>query len=197
MKIDLPPSNTNTITYYQKQLKKYQKLYNNKAISNDKFKTLTEQIKDYIKVLQQTNIQDNGVLPTQKQWFCFVYAKTIKQLEERIYYIQNKFSINNFANQLLTGYQLVNTIRLISNPYQKPLLESDYQKHKNNISILLAFNDFQIKKHYFKANNIYYNVSNIYDYPLTPVNGWGASLAIMILIQIFYLNVKKKNYLNF
>lgn len=177
MKIDLPPSNTNTITYYQKQLKKYQKLYNKKAISNDKFKTLTEQIKDYIKVLQQTNIQDNGVLPTQKQWFCFVYAKTIKQLEEHIYYIQNKFSINNFANQLLTGYQLVNTIRLMWNPYQKSLLESDYQKHKNNISMLLAFNDFQIKKHYFKANNIYYNVSNIYDYPLTPVNGWGASLA--------------------
>lgn len=48
--------NENWITYYEKQLKKYQKLYNNKAISNDKFKTLTEQIKDYIKVLKQTNI---------------------------------------------------------------------------------------------------------------------------------------------
>lgn len=43
--------------------------------------------------------------------------------------------------------------------------------------MLLAFNDFQIKKHYFKANDIYYNVSNIYDYPLTPVNGWGARIA--------------------
>jgi len=177
MKIDLPPTNQQTIAYYQQQLTKCHQLYQNQQISNAKWQILTDQITDYIKTLQQTTVQDNGVLPTQKQWYCFVYAKTIKQLEERINDMQTKFDLNNFTNQVLTGYELVKTLRLMWNPYEQPLSQTHYQQNQANISKLLAFNNFQLKKHYFKANNIYYNVTNIYDYPLTPNNGWGANLA--------------------
>lgn len=177
MKIDLPPTNLTTINYYQNKLQQYQNDLQKGKLTTLKFEMLKSQIEDYIATLQQTNTQDNGVLPTQKQWYCFVYALTINELEERIDYLENKFINNNFPNQILSGYELIKTLRLIWNPYEPPITREQYNEFKNNINELISSQYFHHKQTHFIANDIYYNVSNIHDYPLNPINGWGANLA--------------------
>ncbi|MDQ7983034.1 MAG: ATP-binding protein [Spiroplasma sp.] len=177
LKLEKPLNFNNTVIYYQQQLKKLNKEYQKNTISKDEFGARQKQIKALITNLEQDLVTTNEGIKTKKSFYIFVYGKNEIELLEFIERLENKLNNCNFICELLTNYQLVNILHLIWNPYRAEISLQTFNTHKNNLSQLLAFEKFQLHKTYFTADNLYYSVNGIHDYPLLINDLWGATLA--------------------
>lgn len=147
MKIDLPINFSETISYYQEQLKKYQS-------DNPRYKQLQAQINH----LQLQAINSDNVVKTRKAFFFFVYGTSIIEIENYCQQVNNKLQHNGFDCEQLTNYQLVNIINSIYNPYAKTITLAQFNRHKNHLETLLSFKQFTVAKDHLIADKLYYGI---------------------------------------
>ncbi|WP_338985994.1 hypothetical protein [Spiroplasma endosymbiont of Thecophora atra] len=166
MKIDLPINFSETITYYQEQLKACE-------VGSSQYQQLQEQIE----ALQSQQINSDNFIKTRKAFFFFVYGVTISELESYCQQVTTKLQHNGFGCEQLTNFQLVNTINSIYNPYSKSITLKQFKCHKNNLENILSFKEFTISKDHITADKLYYGIDIIQEYPFEPRSGWGAYLS--------------------
>lgn len=65
--------------------------------------------------------------------------KKILFLEDKLY--KGKINCNTLSN-----YEITKILKLMWNPYEKPLNKTDFNKNKDNLAKLLQFNYLNIKK---------------------------------------------------
>ena len=188
LKLEQPLNFNNNITYYKQQLKKLNKIYQEKTISQDEFIARKKQIKGLIANLEQDLILTNDGPKTKKAFYIFVYGKNEAEIQELMQGLENKLNNCNFTCERLNNYQLVNILHLIWNPYASEISVQDFNTHKNNLNELLRFEKFQLHKTYFTANNLYYSINGIYEYPLLISDLWGATLACNEQTMIWNIN---------
>ena len=130
----------------------------------------------------------------QNKFYIFVYANSVKQAKEALNSIGLKASnIIGFNNNILNGYDIINTIRYLLDPIGEDFNTSEIDNFKENLKDLLRLNDCTFNKTSFNCGEIYYSVSTIRDYPKMVDRCW--MLALMegeksVVININ--NVKKE-----
>lgn len=188
LKLEKPLEFKNTIKYYQEQLTKLTKFYQNKELTEDAFKVRIKQIQSMIKVLEKDLVTTSEGIKTKKYFYFFTYGKNETQLWENIKFLENKLISSNFGCQVLNNFNLVQTLYLVWNPYSVEISKEQFQKAKNNLSEILAFDKFSLHKTYFNANQIYYAINGIQDYPMLISDLWGAALACNEQTMIWNIN---------
>jgi len=113
LKLEQPLNFNNNITYYKQQLKKLNKIYQEKTISQDEFIARKKQIKGLIANLEQDLIMTNDGPKTKKAFYIFVYGKNEAEIQELMQGLENKLNNCNFTCERLNNYQLVNILHLI------------------------------------------------------------------------------------
>lgn len=166
MKIDLPINFSETISYYEEQLKQHQPDSSN-----------YQQLKAQINHLQSQQVNSDNFIRTRKAFFFFVYGISISEIESYCQQVKTKLQHNGFGCEQLTNFQLVNTINSIYNPYAKPITLKQFKRHKNQLENILSFKEFEIGKDHLIADKLFYGVDSVQDYPFEPRSGWGAYLA--------------------
>ncbi|WP_368486179.1 Mbov_0397 family ICE element conjugal transfer ATPase [Spiroplasma sp. DGKH1] len=176
VKVDLPISFADTIEFYEETVRQIRENINNNYSPKGLNARLFEN-QSYIRHMKNDTLTADNEIQTKKVFYLYVYADKIQKLHEYIEVIKAKLELNNFKVVPLAGYDLVNSIKLVFNPYGEKISKAEYEKHQDSLENLLAFNEFQIRRNYFKADNVYSSVFGVYDYPIFARYGWGASLA--------------------
>lgn len=175
MKMDIPISFDETINIYQQQLNKINQYI--KQNNNIFYKSCKFGLTSYINNMNNKFSFLNENIKIKKTFYLFLYGKNLTELRERINTAKIKLLYSNFKIKDLSGYEFVNTIKLIFNPYQNKINYENYKKNKNQLEKILSFNNFFVTKNKFIVNDIYCSINSVYDYPIFPRYGWGASLA--------------------
>jgi len=97
LKLEQPLNFNNNITYYKQQLKKLNKIYQEKTISQDEFIARKKQIKGLIANLEQDLIMTNDGPKTKKAFYIFVYGKNETETEELMQSLENRLNNCNFT----------------------------------------------------------------------------------------------------
>ncbi|WP_338955157.1 Mbov_0397 family ICE element conjugal transfer ATPase [Spiroplasma endosymbiont of Polydrusus cervinus] len=176
LKLELPLNFDDNIKYLQKQINKTQIRYKDKEISFNQFVKITKQIKNNINFLKKELIKINDEIKTEKCFFLFVYGNSEQDLNEKILFLEDKLYKGKINCNILSNYEITKILKLMWNPHEKPLNKTDFNKNKDNLAKLLQFNYLNIKKNYFIANDLYYSINTIQDYPLFINDLWGACL---------------------
>ncbi|WP_368486924.1 Mbov_0397 family ICE element conjugal transfer ATPase [Spiroplasma sp. DGKH1] len=188
LKLDLPMNFNDSISFYVAKEKELKKLYQLGNLTKQEYEARKFGLYSYINEMYGNTINLEGNFKINRSFFLFVYAKTIDELNLRIEQTTERLYKGGFRPNKLDGYDLVKTIKLIFNPYDKPITKEEYESGKNNLEDILAFKEFRINHNHFKADELFYAIHGVYDYPIFPKNGWGADLATAEQTMIWNIN---------
>ena len=188
LKLDLPMNFNNSIDFYVSKEKELKKLYQLGNLTKKEYEARKFGLYSYINEMYGNAVNLEGNFKINRSFFLFVYAKTIEELNLRIEQTTERLYKGGFRPNKLDGYDLVKTIKLIFNPYEKPITKEEYESGKNNLEDILAFKEFKINHNHFKTDELFYAIHGVYDYPIFPKNGWGADLAAAEQTMIWNIN---------
>lgn len=174
-KIEIPVDFTNSLSEVKKNLDNAESLFKKNRISEKGFNARKYQLLSSAKYLRNNIIDEENDIKIRKVFIMYLYFNKLEHTNQ-IPYVINQFDSANIKLKQLEGYEMLNSIKKLFNPFCELLTEKQVKDDFNIIDGLVTFKKVSFHKNYFKADGMYYSINGIYSYPNYPINGWGATL---------------------
>lgn len=157
LKINLPFKQNQTILDYLKISENINDKLQSKLIS---------------KAIENWSDNSNSILTNDPgtKYIFFVYGFTVQATTENLNNAINKFNDLKFVAKKINTEQMINYLKAIWDPSVS--LEVDISELKNNFQNIFKFNDLKIKESHVEINELYFNISLIYEYEMLPNMAW-------------------------
>ncbi|WHQ37074.1 Mbov_0397 family ICE element conjugal transfer ATPase [Spiroplasma sp. SV19] len=191
VKLDKPYNLNKNINYLKDIMIKLKNLKELNILSDKAYNSRIKQLKGYERIYSD----QGGILgysATQKMFILFIYDRDISKLNKNMRLIKAKINESNLLAVNVNKYDLVNTIKLIFNPYDEPFSNKVIDEYATKLNDLLALDNITFTQNYFKINDAYYSLKGIKEYPIYPNHGWGAKLCTTDSTVIF--NISSTNH---
>ncbi|WHQ37370.1 Mbov_0397 family ICE element conjugal transfer ATPase [Spiroplasma sp. SV19] len=175
-KIEVPMDFSDSLNEIKTNLNNCDTLFKTKAISEKGYNARKFQLLSTNKIFKNSTIDSENKIKTRKMFVMYLYFNKLDEINS-IQYIINQFENANVKLKQLKGYELINSIKRLFNPFCELYSEQTVNENENMIDSLVTFKKVSFHKNYFKADGMYYSINGIYSYPNYPTNGWGAMLA--------------------
>ncbi|APE74446.1 Mbov_0397 family ICE element conjugal transfer ATPase [Spiroplasma citri] len=187
VKFEKPYDLEKNIINLDKTVDKLINLRRDEILTAKGYKSRFEQLEGYRKLYEdQAGIL--GYSFTNKVFVLFVYDTSLSKLERDIHIIKMKLTETNLRTIDLDKYELVNTIKLIFNPFDEKFSNEKIDEYQDNVNELLALDNITFTKSGFRINDAQFSIKGIQNYPIYPQSGWAAKLCTTDSTVIFNIS---------